>query len=57
MYLFGDYNVTMWRRESIHDRRECNRNSDNKANYVATGYQSNDDGFGIKWLRDPEKPI
>ena len=43
-------NVTVWRQERAHT-------SDNHDNSVATGYRSNNDGFGISWLRDPEKPI
>ena len=54
MYPCGDDNITAWRRERTHGRRERARNSDNRDSSVATGYWSNGDGFGIAWLRDPK---
>ena len=56
MYPCGDNIVTIWRQECTHDIWEPDHNSNNWANSVATVYQSTDDGFGIAWLREPEKP-
>ena len=51
-----DKNIVVWRQERTHDWREHAHNSYNWDNSVATGYQSNNDSFGIAWLRDTENP-
>ena len=50
-------NVTVQRQELTRDIRERARDSDNRDNSAETGYQSNNDGVGFEWLREPENPI